>query len=151
MEASSQQWQDCVTWSCKTFSTVARGTPPPQLLKKHAQPHQTHPNLPLEQHHPTTQTAQSSSSFHFQSYQDLFMNLFTFFTKNSMCSGGGGNRKVTGRGRLGVRRLKVVEEKKLYLETFSSLFSSVKKKAYVLKLFDKLVFIFKKQQTIRQI
>lgn len=72
------------------------------------------------------------------------MNLFTFFTQNSMCSGGGGSRKVTGRGRSGVRRLQVVEGKKLYLETFSLLFSSVKKQAYVLKLFDKLVFIFMK-------
>lgn len=151
MEASSQQWQVCATWSCKTFSTAARGTPPPRLLKKHAQPHQTHPNLPLEQHHPTTQTVLSSSSFHFQSYQDLFMNLFTFFTKNSMCSGDGGSRNVTGRGRPGVRRLKVVEGKKLYLETFSLLFSSVKKQVYVLILFDKLVFIFINQQTIRQI
>lgn len=70
------------------------------------------------------------------------MNLFTFFTKNSVCSGDGGSRNVTGRGRPGVRRLKVVEGKKLYLETFSLLFSSVKKQVYVLILFDKLVFIF---------
>lgn len=61
-----------------------------------------------------------------------------------MCSGGGGSRKVTGRGRSGVRPLKVVEGKKIYLETFSLLFSSVKKQAHVLILFDKLVFIFMK-------
>lgn len=47
-------------------------------------------------------------------------------------------------GRSGVRRLKVVEGKKLYLETFSLLYTSVKKQAYVLILFDKLVFIFMK-------
>lgn len=47
-------------------------------------------------------------------------------------------------GRSGVRRLKVEEGKKLYLETFSLLYTSVKKQAYVLILFDKLVFIFMK-------